>query len=60
MTLTSVIVESIPLSRAVLCLDCQMITAATNGHCPICEGRALMNLENLLSRNETASTKSAV
>ena len=59
MTLTSVLVESIPLSRAVLCESCHTITAATNGHCPICESQALVNLEKLLlSRNETASKKS--
>jgi hypothetical protein len=60
MTLTKVIIESIPLSRATLCEDCRQITAATNGHCPICGGRALVNLENLLSRNETAPKPSSI
>ena len=47
---SSVVVESIPLNRAVLCQDCAMITAAENGHCPVCESKALTNLEKLLNR----------
>ena len=45
----SVIVESIPLSRAVLCEDCRMITAATNQHCQVCGSQAVVNIETLLA-----------
>lgn len=40
--------EAIALSAAVLCADCEMVTAATNGHCPVCGGRALQSLAKVL------------
>lgn len=43
--------ESVSLSRAVLCNDCDEITAATNGHCPICGSTALVSLAKILNRN---------
>ena len=42
--------ESIPLAEAVLCVDCNVITRAKNGHCPVCESASLMNLANVLDR----------
>ena len=43
-------VESIPLAQAVLCVNCEVITAAKNGHCPVCESVMLLNLANILDR----------
>jgi hypothetical protein len=40
----------VPLSRAVLCQDCNTITAATNGHCPVCGGHAVVNVGRILNR----------
>ena len=43
-------VDSVPLDRAVLCMDCSFITAATNGHCPVCGNHALVRVQSLLDR----------
>ena len=42
--------ESVSLSRAVLCNDCNEITEAQNGHCPICGCKSLMALAPILNR----------
>jgi hypothetical protein len=42
--------ESIPLAEAVLCVDCNMITRAKNGHCLVCESASLLNLASVLDR----------
>lgn len=41
-------VESIPLAEAVLCADCECITRAKNGHCPVCESKSLIRVQRLL------------
>jgi hypothetical protein len=41
--------STIPLSHAVLCLDCNSISDA-NRECPACSSRALMNLSVILDR----------
>ncbi|WP_109485887.1 hypothetical protein [Occallatibacter savannae] len=40
---------TIPMSLAVLCLDCNSISDA-NRECPACSSRALMNLSAVLDR----------
>jgi len=47
--MTTATIDSIPLSRAVLCANCEVITAATNGHCPVCQSTALVNLATILA-----------
>lgn len=42
---------TIPLDRAVLCLDCDSVSNA-NRECPACSSRALMNLSVVLNRSE--------
>ncbi len=42
--------ESIPFGEAVLCANCGMITRAKNGHCPVCESLAIVNIARLLDR----------
>jgi hypothetical protein len=48
MNMITTLIESIPLDRAVLCMDCEVITMATNGHCPVCGGRGLARVQTLL------------
>jgi hypothetical protein len=48
-------VESIALADAVLCVDCEMVTAARNGHCPVCGCTALLNLGKVLGFRSRAS-----
>jgi hypothetical protein len=43
-------VSSIPLAEAALCGNCQCIVIAKNGHCPVCESLAIVNLSALLER----------
>ena len=38
----------IPLQVAVLCVDCELITLALGGSCPICGGGALLNVARVL------------
>jgi hypothetical protein len=40
---------TIPLNRAVLCLDCSCVSNA-NRECPACSSKALMNLGAVLDR----------
>ena len=44
--------DSVALADAVLCEECKSITAAKNGHCPVCGWRGLVNLINVLDREE--------
>ena len=44
------LVESVPLSRAQLCEDCHMITAANNCHCLVCGSKAVMLLAKVLGK----------
>ena len=43
-------VSSIPLAEAALCGNCQCIVMAKNGHWPVCESIAIVNLVALLER----------
>jgi hypothetical protein len=39
---------SLPLSSAVLCVDCDRITVSYNSACPLCGGRSLLNVAQIL------------
>jgi hypothetical protein len=54
-------VEIIPLDRAVLCANCNCITASTNGHCVACGSReSLLNLARLLDNVQPGSIEPQV
>ena len=38
----------VPLPLAVLCVDCELITLALAGTCPICSGSALLSVARVL------------
>jgi hypothetical protein len=42
--------QIIPLSRAILCLDCNCITEATNEHCLACGSKSVLSLSSILDR----------
>ena len=44
--------DAIPLAEAILCVSCNVITRARNGHCPACDGSgdALLSLAKILDR----------
>jgi rRNA maturation endonuclease Nob1 len=44
--------ESVAVSRAVLCVDCEQITEARKGTCPICGSSALFSLAVLLQEGK--------
>jgi len=39
---------SVPLSCAVLCVDCDRITISYNNACPVCGGKSLLNVAQIL------------
>ncbi|HEV2273588.1 MAG TPA: hypothetical protein VGR96_05450 [Acidobacteriaceae bacterium] len=39
---------SLPVSCAVLCVDCERITVSYNDGCPVCGGRSLLNVAQIL------------
>jgi hypothetical protein len=39
---------SLPLSCAVLCVDCDRITVSYNDACPVCGGKSLLNVAQIL------------
>jgi hypothetical protein len=41
-------VPSLPVSCAVLCVDCERITISYNEGCPLCGGKSLLNLAQIL------------
>ncbi|HEX3942008.1 MAG TPA: hypothetical protein VHX11_11050 [Acidobacteriaceae bacterium] len=41
-------VPSLPVSCAVLCVDCECITVSFHDGCPICGGRSLLNVAQIL------------
>ena len=53
--MTAAAPQAVPLDRAVLCEDCRQITAAQNGHCPVCGSAALASLANFLEARERQS-----
>ena len=44
--------DVIPLREAVLCVDCENLTRAKNGHCIYCGGHAVLNVAKILDREE--------
>ena len=44
--------NTVPLSRAVLCAGCDTISDATSDQCPSCTSHSLMSLAVLLGTNE--------
>ena len=42
----------LPLRDAVLCSDCNFVSADEEGVCPVCRGRSLTNLADQLRRAE--------
>ena len=41
-------IDAVRLRDAVLCVDCECITASVQGHCRVCAGRSLLSLTRLL------------
>ena len=46
----------VPLQQAYLCLDCELITPAEQGHCAACSSQALLGIAAVLSRRESYSS----
>ena len=40
--------EAVPLSSAVFCLDCEVISQSRTDECPSCHGRSLLSLARIL------------
>ncbi len=40
--------DTIPLNEAVLCVDCEVITASASDTCPVCGSRSLLCLSRVL------------
>ena len=40
--------DAVRLRDAVMCVNCEFITASKQGHCGMCGSRSLMNLSRLL------------
>jgi hypothetical protein len=40
--------ETVPLQNAVLCVDCELVTASRCDECPVCGGRSLLGLAALM------------
>jgi hypothetical protein len=53
----SAYIPSLPVSCAVLCVDCERITISCNEACPICGGKSLLNVAQILGG--TLSTERA-
>lgn len=47
--------DAVALKDAVLCVNCSIITAARNGHCPACQSPSLCNLSNILDGEENGA-----
>lgn len=41
-------IPSLPVSCAVLCVDCERITVSYNDACPVCGSRSLLNVAQIL------------
>lgn len=39
--------QVVPLMEAVLCVDCEMLSNSTHGHCPACGSRALLSVSTV-------------
>ena len=42
------LLPSLPLSCAVLCVDCDRITISYHDGCPVCGGKSLLNMAQIL------------
>lgn len=51
------LVQTVPLDRAVLCENCQLITESTGPDCGYCGSKAITNLQKLLERSSDATTE---
>ncbi len=51
-------VDRVDLQVAVLCQDCQFITASTDETCALCGSRSTLQLAPVLNRNAAESEKS--
>jgi hypothetical protein len=40
--------ETVPLLNAVLCVDCELVTSSRSNECPVCGGRSLLSLANII------------
>lgn len=40
--------ESVPLQKAVLCVDCELVTTSRSDVCPVCGGRSLLSLASII------------
>jgi hypothetical protein len=40
--------ETVPLQHAVLCVDCELVTASHTDHCPVCGGHSLLSLAGIV------------
>lgn len=40
--------DAVRLRDAVMCVNCEFITASRQGHCRVCGSRSLMNLSRLM------------
>ncbi len=49
--------DLVPLATAVLCMDCERISAPVNGGCPGCQSAAVMSLANILDREMNQALK---
>ncbi len=47
-------IDSVPLSRAILCLDCEQITASEQ-NCSVCGSRSVLSLARIIDREEAAA-----
>jgi hypothetical protein len=47
---------AVPLQSAVLCVDCECITAASGTVCAVCGSHSLLNLARLVNGRATAPT----
>lgn len=45
---TTAWLPSLPLSCAVLCVDCDLITISYNSACPVCGSKSLLNMAQIL------------
>jgi len=52
--------QYVPLRDAVLCADCNFVSADEAGICPVCRGRSLWRLSRLIPERENHSAKMGI
>lgn len=45
-------IQSVPLSRAQLCVDCETITEIDNSHCRTCGSHSVLPLARVIGKGE--------